>query len=144
MKVFKTIIICLFAMQGFSQSIDSLFSKHKLVAGLTVQIKNDSSTFGGFPSNLVAIITFKSDSASVYYFAFAYQQSDSINFSKAELDYWMVSGCNIVPHKSFDKNFYSFIYGGYFFLLQHCACRTGENEYCAELASRINQWRKKY
>ena len=109
-----------------------------------VQIKKDSGELGVFPTNYEAIITFISDSASVYYFAFKYQLSDSINFIKAELDYWIVSGCNIIPNKDFNKNFSSFIYDGYFFLLQHCACRTVQNENCAELASRINRWRKEY
>ena len=144
MKVISTIIIFLFALQGFSQSIDSLFSKHKLTDGLTVQIKNDSLSVGGFPTNLVARITFTSDSASVNYFAFAYEQPDSVKFRTAEMGYWMVSGCNIIFHKDFERNFYSFIYDGYFFLLQHCACRTVENEFCAELAFLINQWRNEY
>ena len=143
MRIFKTIILCLFAIQCFSQKIDSLFNKQKLQNELTVEVKKDNGILANFPTNYVAIITFKTDSAFVYYFAFTYNQSDSINFRKAEHDYWKVSGCNIVPNKNFNKNFGSFIYGGYFFLLQHCACRTGMNDNCAELASRINhQWRK--
>jgi hypothetical protein len=142
MRIFKTIILYLFAIQSFSQNIDSLFSKQKWQNKLKIEIKKDKGPLGSFPTERVAKITFKTDSASVYYFAFQYNQNDSINFRKAEDDYWIVSGCNTIQNKSFNKNFHSFIYGGYFFLLQHCACRTGLNENCAELASSINQLRK--
>lgn len=144
MKIFKTILLCLCTIQSFSQNIDSLFSKKNLNNGLAVEIKKDSGTLGSFPTSFVAIITFKTDSASVCYYAFNYHPSDSINFRKAELDYWIVSGCNIVPHKEFNKNFDSFNYDGYFFLLQHCACRQGLNENCAKLAYKINKSYKEH
>lgn len=140
MKIVTIIIICLLSIQCFSQKVDDLFTKRSLHEDFNIQVKNDSGIIDVFPTNYIAIITFKSDSASVYYFVFNYQQTDSINLRTAEFEYSMVSGCNIVPNKYLDKNFYSFIYGKYFFLLQHCACRTGVNENCAKLAFRINQW----
>jgi hypothetical protein len=142
MRIIKTIVLCLFTVQSLSQNIDTLLSKKNLPKELEVDIKKNGGTLGSFPTNYIAEVTFKSDSASVRYFVFNYQPTDSTNFKKAEDDYWIVSGCNIVLNKASNKNFGSFIYDRYFFLLQHCACRTGLHENCARLAYKVNQWRK--
>jgi hypothetical protein len=142
MKTVLTILITLSVLQAFSQKLDSLFAERKLPKGLTVTIKKDSFTFPDFPKPYIAIITFKSGTSSVYFFVYEYQPSDGHAFESAQESYWMVSGCNITHHPDFDKNFTTFVKQGYFFLLQRCACRTRDNPDCAELAQKINAWRK--
>ena len=142
MKIYTIVILCFCFSPSFSQGIDSLFSKRQIRSDLVVTINKDTGRLGKFPVSRNSVVTFKSGSASVYYYVFNYQQSDSTKFRKAEEGYWIVSGCNTVRHKESRKNFRSFIYGGYYFLLQRCACQTALNKPCAKLAKRINQWRK--
>ena len=142
MKIFKTILLLFWGIQTFGQKNGSLFTERYLSDSLYITVKNESGIFPSFPRDYTSIVTFKSVGVSVYYFVFAYQSSDSTAFRHAENEYWRVSGCNIIPNKDFDKNFTSFVKDDYYFLLQRCSCRTGENEDCAELAKRINQWIK--
>ena len=142
MKIVITIWIVFGALHVYAQNIDSLFVERKLPQGLTVTIEKDSAILGDFSKKYIAKVTFKSNAASVYFFVFVDVLSDSIAFKNAQSNFWIVSGCNIVSNNDINKNFTSFKKTGYFFLLQHCACKTGENKDCAELAKRINEWRK--
>lgn len=142
MKIFITVMIMLGGIQSFGQKIDSLFSERNLPKGLTVTVKTDSGLFSELPGKDISTVTFKTGGASVYYYVFEYHPSDSTVLRDALYKYWIVSGCNVVLHKDFDKNFKSFIKHGYYFLPQRCACKTIENKYCALLAKRINQWSK--
>jgi putative aminopeptidase FrvX len=142
MKILITTLIIFFGVQVFGQTLDSLFAGNKLPKGLKVTVKKEGGIFPHFPRNYIGTAFFKSNDIAVYYHIFPYQPTDSAAVSKAEHQYWMVSGCNMSIHKNFHKNFRSFTKGGYYFLLQYCACRTTEDKNCAALAKRINQWRK--
>jgi hypothetical protein len=139
MKIYISLLICLFSLNVFCQCIGTIdFSNRMNVKyDLNFEVKKENLFFEGFPTNCESIFTIRNDSASVRFYTFKYNPSDSVEFENAILNYWIVSGCNIELNSDINKNFYSFHYNGNYYLLEHCACNTKENEYCANLAAQI-------
>lgn len=139
MKIFIPLFIFFFCSNAYCQCFDTIdFNKRMNVKyDLNFEVKKENLFFEGFPTSSESIFTISNDSASVRFYTFKYNPSDSVEFEKAILNYWIESGCNILPNIEYNKNFYSFHFNGNYYLLERCACNTKENEYCANLAAQI-------
>lgn len=135
MRSLFLLLILVYGSNVFGQqNIDSLFTQKDFPSAVDVAIKKESGKLTGFPSNYVSIVTFSAEKTSVYYFIFDYDFTDNDAFKAAESNYWMISGCNSLLHKKPESNYRSFSKGGYYFLLQQCACKTRADKKCAVLA----------
>lgn len=126
-----------------AQSLDDVLRQANFSKELGLLVDTENKYLPAFGREYTSVITFSYAESSVYYFVFDYSSVDSAAFWQGITKYQAVSSCSSESHEIFDKNFYTFNKNGFFFLLQHCPCRTTEGEECATLAALINRWAMK-
>lgn len=127
----------------FGQSLSTVLTRAGFGKGLSYTISAKGEYMEAFGRKYKATVTFTYAESSVYYFVFDYKPVDSLAFWNGIAAYNMAANCNFEEHDDSYKNFYTFNKNGYFFLLQHCPCRTVKDEDCATLALLLNQWAMK-
>jgi hypothetical protein len=128
---------------SFGQEIEDIFVNQAFDKNITVKVLKQKGKIGSFPVKYESIVYFQFAKENIKYFAFPLQNTDTKLMETAEKEFRKIRECNEVLNEESSKNFKSFEYLGYYFVYEHCPCKTGIDESCAELAEKINSWVRK-
>lgn len=143
MKKVLILLLILISKVTYSQEIEDIFVNQAFDKNITVKVLKQKGKIGSFPVKYESIVYFQFAKENIKYFAFPLQNTDTKSMETAEKEFRIIRECNEVLNEESNKNFKSFEYLGYYFVYEHCPCKTGIDVNCAELAEKINSWVRK-
>ena len=143
MKKILLILTILVSSFVYSQNVEDILSNQNIDKNITVKVLKQKGKLGSFQVKYESIVYFQLKNVKIKYFVFPLQNTESKSIESSEKEFRITKECNEVFNNESSKNFKSFEYLGYYFVYEHCPCKTGIDENCAELAEKINSWVKK-
>jgi hypothetical protein len=138
----KLIVVLLLIPLNYVFGQNPLIQIESLPKGLKASIDKVDGPCVSMGIECIGTVTFSSSNKKVSYTVFNYTLSDSILFEKIESERMIMENCGWEVKRNLGENIPgSFVKGGYFFMVEFCAC-GGSKKRCKYLVRKLRKWQE--